>query len=196
MRYCVRGVLVFLLLVLVSHSTASGNLIFDLEWGPVDPQAGIGSAVGKLTVDETLFLNPTSGPQIHSVTPFVLDFEITVSGATAGNGTFGFSEFRNIYWDTAGATFDLTKELIGQSTPGGPWGSTTDGSTGDFNMVCFLDSSAPMGTQMFVILTGFETGVGEELRLTSFRPAAVIPAPSALVLSLIGVVSLIAKRRR
>ncbi len=178
MRCCVRGVLASLLVVLVSHSTVSGALVFDLEWGPVVP--GTASAVGVLTVDETLLPNPSSGP----ITPFVLDFEMTVSGATSGNGTFFLPDFSVILWHTGGLPLDLTAELVGQPTVGDPWGTSTAGTAGDFSFLATPLSGAPTVGGFFVAIT--HEGAGSRLLLTSFRPGA-IPAPGAILLGSIGV---------
>jgi hypothetical protein len=80
--------------------------------------------------------------------PIVLDFQVTVSGATGGNGTFGLADFTQISWCTNGATLDLGAELVGQPTPGDPWG-TPGGDGGDFNL--FGAAPRPNGVEFFTL---------------------------------------------
>ncbi len=112
----------------------------------------------------------------------VVDFSMTVSSAASGNGTFGLSDFDFFMW-TSGATqespLDLSRELIGQATTGGPWGSDFSNAamTGDFNIFANLELNpfAPNsdGAAFRIATNG---GTGDVLTLTSFRP---VPLPSA-----------------
>jgi len=112
------------------------------------------------------------------VSDFITALSLTVSGAGSGNGTFGLNDFTSageFRWSTNGATLDLTTQLVGQSTPGGPWGTCFDGTCGDFNL--FGSNPAPFGTGAFV-LTTFNMGEQLNMRLTSFAPvSAAVPGP-------------------
>lgn len=173
-------------MILASAPAASGAIrTFDLDWsGASFNNSAV--ATGWIQIDDTLLQNPTLQfvSQWQNSDPFVVDFEITVSGGS-GNGTFGFSDFTEsaqFIWGTGGLTLDLDQELVGQPTLGNLWG-TPDGSSGDFNI--FGGSPSPYGTFNFTTTTN--GGGGYKMLLTSFRPAAVIPAPGAILLGSIGV---------
>lgn len=112
----------------------------------------------------------------------VIDFTITISGAESGNGTFALSDFDFFMW-TSNATpewpLDLSRELVGQTTTGGPWGSdfSNEALTGEFNIFANLELNpfAPnsAGGAFRIATNG---GQGDELVLTSFRP---VPIPAA-----------------
>ena len=110
---------------------------FDLTWSGVGNSA---MATGQITIDTTLLPNPTAVFVALDITADVTAFSITVSGASAGNGTFGLADFSSFDWGTNGATLDLTRELVGQPTigiPGGgsagqPWGTNHQGLAGTF----------------------------------------------------------------
>ncbi|MGY6275817.1 hypothetical protein [Methylomonas sp. MgM2] len=112
----------------------------------------------------------------------IIDFTVTVSGATGGNGTFGLADFDFFMWTAKASTewpLDLNSEVVGQATLGGPWGSdrSNDAETGDFNLFANLIENplAPTAAgRAFVIAA--EGGLGDELALTSFRPVPIPPA--------------------
>jgi hypothetical protein len=140
------------------------------------------TAAGQIVFDETLLPNPGGS---NSAINFVQDFTLTISGASSGNGTFTFSDFRDFYWDTGGATLDLARNLIGQPTAGAPWGTTYDGSSGDFNAFG-VNSAAPYGSYYFTLVTS--NGTGDQMQLTSF---AATPEPgSSSLLALAGLLLL------
>jgi len=149
---------------------------FDLEWSGASLGNGA-TASALITFDLTTLPNPSSNVALSPLSNFITALSLTVSGAGAGNGTFGLNDFSNsnvFFWGTNGATLDLTKQLVGQSTPGGPWGTCFNGSCGDFNL--FGSGNAPSGTIFFTLATDEGGGLG--MRLTSFAPAAV-PGPIA-----------------
>jgi hypothetical protein len=112
---------------------------------------------------------------------YISALSLTVSGASgAGNGTFGLSDFspgsnsNQFAWSTGGTTLDLTKQLVGQTTSGGPWGTCFDGTCGDFNL--FGSGTAPVGTNFFTLTTYSNSIAGQAMVLTSFAP---VPGPIA-----------------
>ncbi len=134
------------------------------------------SATALFTLDTSALSNPglsfLSGADITNT---FQNFQLTVTGASSGNGVFTGADFSSIFINTAGGTLDFHSELIGQSTPGGAWGTASYPSmVGDFNV--FSSGSNPLtptGTSAFTL----HTGGGESILLTSFAPAP----PSSVV---------------
>ena len=136
-------------------------------------------AHGVLTVDDTLF-PPSSPGSLLLPGVEVLDFSITVSGATNGNGSFQLSDYAGFVWTTSSdpgtaVSLDLSQELVGQATFGGLWGSGNDGSSGDFSLFANSGSSAPSAYLPFIIAAN--NGLGDTMSLVSFRP---VPVPAAI----------------
>jgi hypothetical protein len=96
--------------------------------------------------------------------PEVSALSVTVTGASAGNGTFGMHDFSTIAWSSNGGTLDLDSELIGQPTNGQPWGSVVEESGGDFNLFG-TTPGAPVGVFWFVL--GAVGGTADEMILRS-----------------------------
>ena len=129
------------------------------------------SATATFTLDSSLFNNP--GFSSFSGASFAnafQNFQLTVSGASAGNGVFTGSDFSTIFLNTAGGTLDFHSELVGQSTPSGLWGAAAFPTvTGDFNLFSNgLSPLTPSGASIFTL----HTGGGESILLTSFAPVA------------------------
>jgi hypothetical protein len=162
--------------------------------------AGQGAtAVGTVTFESTLLANPGSN-DFFLPNPAVLALTVTVSGASTGNGTFGMGSFSEIDFDTDGATLDLSRNLVGQATPGGPWGTPT-GCCGDFNLFA---SGPPAPRGVFFFTLGADDGDAAAMTIVEVTPvtlaAVQIPALEpwklgllALLVAAIGIVLL---RRR
>ena len=162
--------LAMLLAPLPSFASTSRFLV---DWSGAD-FLNSAQAHGVITLDNALSQSPlailTAGIEVTS-------FDLTISGASAGNGSFQITDFWGFSWDTAGATLDFSQELIGQATTSGGWGTNADGSTGDFNVLP-LTAAAPVAAGFsFMIDTNSGFG-GSQLKLVSFRPAPV-PLPNA-----------------
>lgn len=137
-----------------------------------------------LTIDDLLLANP-SGPSFLNLGQgqAITALTLTVSNASAGNGTFQLSDFDYASWDTAGETLDFSAELIGQWTSGfSGWGRRDpfDSSmgAGDFNLYANASSFAPTGSGYFTLAANNDFINGDLMRLTSFKPAPV-PLPAA-----------------
>jgi hypothetical protein len=163
---------------------------FDVSWSG-KPFGNNATATGQITLDLSKVNNPGITSQFTN--SFVTGFTITISGASSGNGTFPFADFNGAFDDggfvlnTEGGTLDFSKQLVGQPTLGDPWGSTHNGSSGDFNIFSNFTSTAPQGTDFFQLTT--DIGNQDDMALTSFAPAGVarVPEPSTLALLALGV---------
>lgn len=174
-------------IMMTASTTRAGFLTYELTYsGAAFGNHAIANAT--ITLDLAKLNNP--GFTEQDVSPFVTAFSITVSGAKAGNGTFGIDDYLGgpsnvggFFLDTNGGTLDFTRELFGQPTAGLPYGSDPDsGNSGDFNIdPNNVAPAAPIATFFFQILTNGGYGDAESLYLTSFRPIAV-PEPSSLSL--------------
>jgi hypothetical protein len=168
-----RGVLlaIFVVCCLGVGSPVSGeDLGFIVTWSGAALGNGA-SATGRITIDDLILLNP--GQNDTSINSFVVDFTMTVSGASSGNGTFGLADFDRIVLQTGpGAPgdlpLDLSQELVGQDTGTDPWGTqSAGGGGGDFNVFA-ADPGVPNGQIFFEVCT--EGGTGDCMRLVSFTP--------------------------
>jgi hypothetical protein len=138
---------------------------------------------GTITIDTSKISNP--GTTFQAISPFVTAFSLTITGATSGNGTFGFSDFdggtsvHGGFIISTATTIDYTKDLAPQVT--------------DFNIFTnHTDVNAPTGSGTQRITT--DNGIEDPLSLTSFAPAAV-PEPSTAIVSVIGSVAFLAYGR-
>ena len=137
------------------------------------------TATGSITFD------PGSADQTFGISS-PNDISVTVSGATAGNGTFDRSSFSDFVFYTGGIALDFSRELVGQSG----WGT---GFTGDFNLFG-SGGSAPVGTGPFNLTTNNYSG--DTMALTSMGPSGAVPEPETYALMGIGSLALAWARRR
>lgn len=186
---------------------------FILEWSGESFQNGA-TATGHISIDDAVLLNP--GHNNFFTNPgWVTAFDITVEGSLAGDGTWTLADYEDIVLDTdygplprgglegePVTALDFTKELVGQPTSNGQWG-TPDGNNGDFNIFTAGGpirglNPIPYGTFYFTITIGdfgggdIDRGGSEQLLLTSFRP---VPTPSTLMLGALPA-AFLARRRR
>jgi len=172
-------------------ASATAQSTFLLDWSGASYGNGA-SASGSITFAPGFPGNPEPGPgTLYTIGVEVLALNVTVTGASAGNGSFTTGDFINVVWGTQGAMLDLSMEAVGQPTAGGPWGQTgLSGANGDFNLFSSgAAPSSPTGTFYFELSTN--GGVGDMMALTSSRP---IPAPGAI--GVLGLAGLVAVRRR
>jgi hypothetical protein len=180
------------LAAVVFATTSHAQLInMQAEWsgGPLGNGA---SAVATFTLDTSQLNNPGfssfSGPTFLST---FQSFQITVSGASSGNGVFTTSDFSAIFLNTSGGTLDFNSELMGQSTPSGAWGTGAyPTNVGDFNLFSSgVNPLTPNGSSIFTLISGG----AEQMLLTSFAP---IPEPSSWMMGCLALgVNLLIRRR-
>jgi hypothetical protein len=172
-----------------SHLSAA-VVVYNVSWS--------GAALGNAaTATALISLDTAAAPVSNTVhesigmPSWLVDLQITVVGATSGNGTFQKSDFSHIVWFTNGGTLNLNQALIGQATNGSPWGTAFNSTAGDFNLVRASGSpSAPSGTNLFTLTP---SGSSNSMRLVSFAP---VPEPSGAALLLTGLAVAAGRRRR
>ena len=179
----------FLVVAALGASAKPVTIHFDFFDG------GTAHATGAVVVEDTALPNPTGigGVSLPVPGPAVLSATVTVSGATSGNGTF--TNITGMAWGTNGATLDLSKPLLGQATPGGPWGPP---GNGDFN---FFTPAAPGPNGVFPFGLRADHGAANTMILAFANPATQVPtlgewAMLALTLLLAGMGFLKLRRRR
>jgi hypothetical protein len=170
---------------------------YDVEWSGA-PLGNSARASGLITLNLAVLPNPggCTGPCL-SIRPFIQSLTITVTGADAGNGTFGIQDFAMLSWSTGGATLDLTQQLVGQPTSIDPWGTPCAAAQqpmcADFNLYSrffitgsgnpFAPSAAATPTLIapFILDTDGGAPQGDRMFLMSFAPVdnpTPVPAPA------------------
>ena len=99
---------------LVGPMTANAALItFDLSYSG-DRFGNAAVASGSITFDDAILPVPGGLTNVTAEVLGVTAFSIAVSGATAGNGTFGLRDATNWIW-LVDRELDLTQNLVGQA---------------------------------------------------------------------------------
>ena len=186
---------------------------------------GSAQALGTVTFESTLLPNP-GVLDVPLPDPSVLALNVTLTGTTGGDGTFTLADFNGLVFDTGGATLDLSRQVVGQPTAGSPWGTPdsnggdfnlfgggacqnmgapTSGRYGTHPAAPSSPTAAapPVGVWYFTL--GAACGTAEQMVLVSFAPAGAASATTAPALApplelllggLLGIVALVALRRR
>ena len=158
-------------------------LTFNVRWSGISFGNGA-TATGFIVLESTLLPNPG----LTSNYAAVLDANITVAGASSGNGTFTRPDFVFWVWSTDAVLLNLSEELVGQPVVGGTWG-TSGGCCGDLNLFR-TNPLAPSGTLQFRLTTAG----GQDMLLTSMRQS--VPEPSTAILLGVGALGLFSIIRR
>ena len=159
---------------------AAQSKTFSLSWSGAS-LGNSAAATGTITIDESRLNNPgiNSSSQFAGLpgNQFVTALDLTVSGSGVGDGHFSLSDFQTVILDTHGGTLNLNTSLIGQPTSEAGFGTTHDGSSGDFNLFSSqAGPNTPTGTNFFQLMTG--GGSNDNIYLTQFTPnPAGPPAP-------------------
>jgi len=166
-RTIARVMLGFTLLAAAATSAFAAPITFNFRF--VDGVSGA-TTTGYITFESTLLANP--GANTFALPdPAVLALQATVSGAAAGNGTYGIGAFNQVIFDTTASGLDLRQQLVGQPTTGAGWG-TPDGTSGDFNL--FAAAPGPNGMWFFTLQSNGGAGA-EPMVLASMTPAGNVP---------------------
>ncbi len=179
--------------VLCSTSAVAAERTMFMHWIGAGPTVSA-SASGQITFDDVADFS--SG--IYHITR-IFDLTLTVSGAGAGDGTFGLADFRNIIFDFP-STLDFNRELVGQPLSTGlrfgDYDPSGAGLSGSFTL-CGNGGNAPECDFYFDIHTGGDralAGPHYGLQIASISP---VPEPATAMTTLIGlgVVGWRARRR-
>jgi hypothetical protein len=163
-----RAALMLVVLAAVATGALAAPITFKFTFAN-----GPATAVGSITFESTLLVNPGVN-DFFLPNPAVLALNVTVSGASAGNGSFGIGSFNEVRFNTGGATLNLSSELVGQATPGGSWGTPTP-CCGDFNLFG-IAPPAPRGVFFFTLGANF--GDAESMTLKSMTSSTLAPIPA------------------
>ena len=178
--------------ILLTPAAFAGPVTFDFEYENTDTGA---TATGSLTIDsgELATILSITGDSESPISDLEA-LSLTVSGASAGNGTFGLSDFQGFAWWSAGASFNFSQNLVGQPTNGNPWG-TPDGQSGDFNFFNASGSpTAPDGQTYFTLYA--DGGGADAMQLVSLQEADPAPEPATFGLIGVGLGAMALWRRR
>jgi hypothetical protein len=156
---------------------------YDLAWSGTF-LGNNASASGEITLDLTTLMNPTSlGGLGIDVVGDITNLTITVTGASAGNGTFTQSDLcacsalgTSTLWNTNGDTVNMHENVLTQLTV----------DDGDFNL--FFTSPGPQGSEELTLTTNGLSG--DPMEMTQFAPAlssgGAVPEPATWVMMSLG----------
>jgi hypothetical protein len=180
------------LLSLAPAAKADTFQTYNLAWSGTS-FGNTANASGTITLDLTTLLNPTvpgglGGTSYYDILSDITSLTVTVTGASAGNGTFTLANLcacsvfgSDTYWNTNGATLNMGGNVLSQLTAAG----------GDFNL--FFTPPGPQGSNVLVLTTD---GLGgDPMSMTSFNPTST-PEPSSVNLMLIGIGLAFVMRKR
>ncbi len=161
----INNILVFILIA--SASLKADPISFDLHYSGGGNNSAQG--IGSVTFDKTNLPNPgtarTEEPRTNESLLTVIDFNLIITGAKSGNGTFGLSDFEGFLWE-ANIPLDLNSDLIEQLNSEGDF---------DFAFSPVTGSGAPVSVFFLAITTNEDIERSESLSLVSMSP---VPIPS------------------
>jgi len=203
-----------LLIALLSATPAvAGPISFNFTFTGSAYDGNNSVATGSITFDGSLLANPgrnlwdpgNNYSDYGTATPgLVTALSVTVTGSSAGNGTFTLADFNGVLFDTSSLALNLTQPLVGQPTSSpnsATWGTPDPvpssnpaaSYTGDFQLFAISSSAAPTGISPFQL--GTDYGNGDGLQLASFTSSAAVPEPGSLALFGVGLAALVWTRK-
>ena len=148
-----------LLLAAAAATTHLDAAVYSLQWSGTSFG---NSAVATGTIDLNVSTMPNPVNTGGSLPSWVNSLNVTVSGASSGNGSFTPADFGSIIFNSQGFTLNLNAELVGQN------GGLFTGMSGDFNIFRAAGTpTAPNGTSPNVLRAGGGFS-GDQMRLISF----------------------------
>ncbi len=182
LKVLILGV-VFVSVMVLSTVGWAAPVTFDLTYeGPLGSSA---TGTGFITFDDAVLPNPNPNPGmpmfVSAATLGILDFSLTISGASIGNGTFGLPDIDTWFWGVNPPGLDLSMELVGQ----------TEFLAFNYSPVA-LSGAPGVGPGGSTIFTN--EGTGDALNLIAMTPRPV-PTPSAMLLMGTGLLGLIGYRK-
>jgi hypothetical protein len=161
----------FLLAAAAAAASHADAAVYSLQWSGTS-FGNTAVATGTIDLNVNTMPNPVNSG-FGSMPSWVNSINVTVSGASSGNGSFTTTDFRGIVFNSSGFTLNLNTELVGQN------GGLFTGSNGDFNIFSAAGSpTAPNGYNYNVIKTNGYSG--DQLQLISFSlggPSGVVDIP-------------------
>jgi hypothetical protein len=163
---------------------------YEVDWSGA-PFGNGATATAIIDIASSVITTPIIGVSNYLLPSPVFRIEsVTVSGAAAGNGTFGAGDFASYNFRTPSA-LDPTKDLVGQLlSTGFTFGSAlgSSSSAGDFNLFnsYTTDAPGPGGARYVLAANG---GNGDRMQLESIHllPAlSAVPEPGSWAMVLFG----------
>lgn len=177
----------------------AGLVTFDIKWANL---SGATTATAELTLDSALIETAPAIPGFIDASQ-IQSFNVTVSGASGGNGKYSKSDFGSIAFYTNGA-LNFKKELIGQRFLLGSGPSAeevafgdTRGYSGAFDVFSVGDI-APSTVSPFAMVTDRTAAVSDYLTVSSILArdtVSAVPEAETYAMLLAGL-SLLAWRAR
>lgn len=188
------GALVGALAFLTAIPASADTIVpFDAEWsGSPFGNSATASAIIDIDVDLIPDYLDNSGGNLLT-DGAVTSLTITVNGASTGDGTFTESDFYALDWGTGESVLDLTTQLVGQETFGGPWGGQCDYACA-FNLYANNASAPSYGSAAFVLQTADNTG--DKLELTSLEPVGAPEPATVATMAATLLILYVARRKR
>jgi len=153
---------------------------YDLAWSG-SFLGNSANASGDITLDLTTLMNPTvpgglEGTGYYDIVSDITSLTVTVTGASAGNGTYALSDLcacsslRSFtIWNTEGNTVNMKGDVLTQLNADG----------GDFNL--FFSPPGPQGSAELTLTTNALSG--DPMTMTGFAP---VPEPATWVMMGLG----------